>query len=348
MTFIVVLLYMLCWNGSEKHVRARPTKDRPFCTIFWLCKMVVFCNQPRPAMAWKILLKKFNIYLRLERALLPQSVAAYLQDIDKLWQFLQTDHAHIQPLSVETKHLQAFLVHLHTTGISATSQARILSALRSFYTFLVLEERLAENPTALISSPRIGRKLPHTLEVHEIETLFTAIDHTKPTGIRNRAILETLYSSGLRVSELIELKLSHLYAEEGFLRILGKGNRERLVPIGKMALKHIHLYVEEIRCHLPRQKDFANHVFLNNRGKQLTRHMIFLIVKALAQKTGLRKHISPHTFRHAFATHLIEGGADLRAVQEMLGHQSITTTEIYTHLDRHYLQQVIQECHPRS
>lgn len=299
-------------------------------------------------MIWAVLLQQFETYLRLERALLPQSVAAYLQDINKLWQFLQTDYPSIQPLAVKTKHLQAFLVHLHTTNIGATSQARILSALRSLYKFLVLEEYLTADPMALIVSPKIGRKLPSTLEVHEIEALFTAIDHSKPTGIRNRALLETLYSAGLRVSELIDLKLSHLYAEEEFLRILGKGHKERLVPVGQTALKYIRLYVDEIRCHLPCQKEFANHVFLNGRGKRLTRHMIFLIVKDLAHKTGLQKSISPHTFRHAFATHLIEGGADLRAVQAMLGHQSITTTEIYTHLDRHYLKQVIQEFHPRS
>lgn len=299
-------------------------------------------------MTWEVLVQQFETYLRLERALLPQSVAAYLQDVNKLWQFLKKDHLHVQPLTVEPQHLQAFLTHLHTAEISATSQARMLSALRSFYKFLVLEEYLTEDPTALIASPKTNRKLPHTLEVHEIEALFIAIDHAKPTGMRNRAMLETLYSSGLRVSELIELKLSHLYAKEGFLRILGKGDKERLVPIGQTALKYINLYVEEIRCHLPLQKEFANHVFLNSRGRRLTRHMVFLIVKALAQKIGLKKTISPHTFRHAFATHLIEGGADLRAVQEMLGHASITTTEIYTHLDRDYLKQVIQEFHPRS
>jgi integrase/recombinase XerD len=297
---------------------------------------------------WKVLVQQFETHLRLERALLPQSVTAYLQDVSRLWQFLQKDHPHIQPLTVAPQHLQAFLAHLHTAGISATSQARMLSALRSFYKFLLLEEYLIEAPTALIASPKTSRKLPHTLEVYEIEALFMAIDHSKPMGMRNRAILETLYSAGLRVSELIDLKLSHLYAEEGFLRVLGKGDKERLVPVGQTALKYIHLYVEEMRHHLPHQKDFANHVFLNNRGKRLTRHMIFLIVKELAQKIGLKKTISPHTFRHAFATHLIEGGADLRAVQAMLGHASITTTEIYTHLDRHYLKQVIQEFHPRS
>ena len=299
-------------------------------------------------MTWQLLLQQFETYLRLERSLSPHSVAAYLQDVNKLWQFLQTAHPSLQPLAVEPPHLQAFLAHLHAAGTSATSQARMLSALRAFYKFLLLEEYLTEAPTAWVESPQIGRKLPHTLEVHEIEALFQAIDHSKPTGMRNRAILETLYSAGLRVSELTELKLSHLYAEEGFVRVLGKGNRERLVPIGQVALKYLRIYIEEIRAHLPVPKAFANYVFLNSRGKPLSRHRVFAMVKALAQKIGLKKTISPHTFRHSFATHLIEGGADLRAVQEMLGHQSITTTEIYTHLDRHYLKQVIQSFHPRS
>ena len=299
-------------------------------------------------MTWTMLIQQFETYLRLELALLPRTVAAYMQDLNKLWRFLQLEHACIQPPDVKAQHLQAFLIHLHTAKISATSQARILSALRSFFRFLLLEEYVTEDPTALIAGPKIIRKLPHTLEVHEIEALFMAIDHSKPIGIRNRAILETLYGAGLRVSELIELKLSHLYPEEGFLRILGKGNKERLVPVGKTALKHIFLYVEEVRRHIPSQKCFSNHVFLNNRGKRLSRNMIFVIVKELAQKIGINKTISPHTFRHAFATHLIEGGADLRAVQEMLGHQSITTTEVYTHLDQHYLKQIIQEFHPRS
>ena len=299
-------------------------------------------------MTWEALLQQFETYLRLERALSPHSVAAYLQDVNKLWQFLQMDYPHVLPLAVAPQHLQALLAHLHAAGISATSQARVLSALRSFYKFLMLEEYLKEDPTALVESPKLGRKLPHTLEVHEIEALCQAIDHTKPTGMRNRAILETLYSAGLRVSELTELKLSHLYAEEGFVRVLGKGNKERLVPIGRAALKYLRIYIEEVRPHWPIQKEFTNHVFLNSRGQRLTRHMVFTIVKALAQKIGLQKTISAHTFRPSVATHLIEGGADLRAVQEMLGHQSITTTELYTHLDRHYLQQIIQSFHPRS
>mmetsp|Transcript_27785 Transcript_27785/g.64345 ORF Transcript_27785/g.64345 Transcript_27785/m.64345 type:complete len:301 (-) Transcript_27785:529-1431(-) len=297
---------------------------------------------------WKVLQQQFETYLRLERSLLPQSVTAYLQDINKLWKFLQKNYVALQPLSVTTQHLRAFLAYLHTEKVSTASQARMLSALRSFYKFLVLEKYLTDSPTASLANPTIGRTLMHTLEVHEIEALCMAIDHSKPIGMRNRAIIETLYSTGVRVSELTELKLGHIYAEEGFLRILGKGHKERLVPIGQTALQYLSLYIEHIRSQFPLQGEFANHVFINNRGKRLTRHMVFLIVKELAHKIGLKKSISPHTFRHAFATHLIEGGADLRAVQEMLGHASITTTEIYTHLDRNYLKQIIQEFHPRS
>ncbi len=299
-------------------------------------------------MTWEVLLKQFETYLRLERSLSPHSVAAYLQDVKQLWRFLQINQPNSQPLAVETAHLQAFLSHLHLSGIRATSQARMLSSLRAFYKFLLLEEHLTQNPVALLESPKVSRKLPHTLEVYEIEALFNAIDHSKPTGMRNRAILETLYSAGLRISELIELKLGHVYADEEFIRVIGKGSKERLVPIGQVALKYIHIYVEELRRHLPIQKAFANHVFLNRAGSKLTRSMVFLIVKELAHKIGLKKEVSPHTFRHSFATHLMEGGADLRAVQAMLGHESITTTEIYTHLDKYYLKQVIQDFHPRS
>ena len=299
-------------------------------------------------MTWSSLLQPFAIYLNLERSLSPHSVAAYLQDVNKLRQFLCTYHPRLQPLAIKIQHLRSFLAHIHAEGISPASQARILSALRSFYQFLFLEGHLTENPTTLLARPKMNRKLPHTLAFHEIESLFNAIDHSKPTGMRNRALLETLYSAGLRVSELTALKLSHVYAEEGFLRVLGKGNKERWAPIGQVALKYLRIYTEEIRSHLPIQKDFANYVFLNNRGQCLSRHMVYSIIQSLAQKIGLKKTISPHTFRHSFATHLIEGGADLRAVQAMLGHQSITTTEIYTHLDVHYLKEVIQSLHPRS
>lgn len=299
-------------------------------------------------MNWDVLQQRFEIYLRLERSLSPHSVAAYLSDVKKLWLFLQLDHPALAPLEVTKAHLQAFLAHLHTEALSATSQARVLSSLKALYRFLVLELDLTEDPTELLQRPRLGRKLPDTLAVHEIEALFNAIDHSQTTGARNRAMLETLYSAGLRVSELIELTVSHLYAEEGFVRVMGKGNRERLVPIGSMALKYIRIYMEDVRPHLPIHPAYRNHIFLNRRGKKLTRNMVFLIVKQLAQQAGLTKQVSPHTFRHSCATHLLEGGADLRAVQEMLGHQSITTTEIYTHLDRQYLKQVIRDFHPRS
>ena len=347
---------MSSWHltSTPRHVggavgRHKSSQSYALDAIGWLSKRnATPSRNVLELMTWQLLLQQFETYLRLERSLSPHSVAAYLQDVNKLWLFLQTAHPALQPLAVEPPHLQAFLAHLHAAGTSAPSQARMLSALRAFYKFLLLEEYLTEAPTAWVESPSIGRKLPHTLEVHEIEALLQAIDHSKPTGMRNRAVLETLYSAGLRVSELTELKLSHLYAEEGFVRVLGKGNRERLVPIGQVALKYLRIYIAEIRSHLPVQKAFANYVFLNSRGKPLSRHTVFAMVKALAQKMGLKKPISPHTFRHSFATHLIEGGADLRAVQEMLGHQSITTTEIYTHLDRHYLKQVIQSFHPRS
>jgi integrase/recombinase XerD len=234
--------------------------------------------------------------------------------------------------------------------MSAHSQARILSGIKGFFKYLLFEEMITVDPTALIEGPKLGRKLPDTLSYPEIEKLFNAIDQSKPEGGRNRSMLEVLYSSGLRVSELVELKLNNVYTDIGFLRVVGKGNKERLVPIGRDALKYLQIYIHEIRGkapHKPPAKGFESYVFLNRNGRKLTREMVFMIIKSLALNTGLKKSISPHTFRHSFATHLIEGGADLRAVQEMLGHESITTTEIYTHLDRDYLRQVIQEFHPR-
>lgn len=299
-------------------------------------------------LTWETLLQQFEEYLRLELSLLSSSVAAYLQDIRKLQRFLAAVYPDLQPLPITATHLQAFLAHLHDVGIHANSQARILSSLRAFFKFLLLEAYVKEDATALLTRPTTSRNLPQTLAVHEIEAIFMAIDYTKPTGVRNRAMLETLYGTGLRVSELTSLKISHLYPAEGFVRVMGKGHKERLVPIGRQALHYIQQYRQEVRRQIPIQKDYTNYLFLNSHGKCLSRHMVFLIVKALAQKAGISQKISPHTFRHAFATHLIEGGADLRAVQEMLGHASITTTEIYTHLDRDYLRQVIQEFHPRS
>jgi integrase/recombinase XerD len=297
---------------------------------------------------WNIYIKQFGQYLKLERSLSQNSIDAYLRDVEKLQQFIELSGSKATPLKIATKELQKFIHYINELGMSAHSQARILSGIKAFYKYLEFEDLIDASPAALLEGPKIGRKLPDTLEYHDIEKLFDAIDLSSPGGARNRAMLETLYSSGLRVSELVDLRLSNVYFDIGFLRVLGKGNKERLVPIGRDAMKYLKIYVEDVRVHVPVQKGFENYVFLNRRGRKLTRVMIFLVVKSLAEKIGLRKTISPHTFRHSFATHLIEGGADLRAVQEMLGHASITTTEIYTHLDRDYLRQVIQEFHPRA
>lgn len=295
--------------------------------------------------------KHFGHYLRLERSLSENSIEAYLHDVQLLRQFMEANHPQQSPLHVTTKALQTFLQYLNELGMSAHSQARILSGLKAFYKYLLAEELIERDPVFLLEGPRLGRKLPDTLSFNEIEKLLDAIDLSKPEGARNRAIIEVLYSSGLRVSELVELKISNVYFDIGFLRVIGKGNKERLVPIGRDALKYLSIYYKEIRGkapHKPVKKGFESHVFLNRNGQKLTRVMIFTVIKNLAGVIGMKKTISPHTFRHSFATHLIEGGADLRAVQEMLGHESITTTEIYTHLDRDYLKQVIKEFHPRS
>lgn len=297
---------------------------------------------------WESHIKHFGTYLKLERSLSVNSIEAYVRDVEKLAQFTGLKYAGLSPLAITAKHLQAFLEYINELGMSAFSQARILSGIKAFYKYLLFEELMEKDPTALIEGPKLGRQLPDTLEYEEIEKLFEAIDLSAAEGTRNRAMLEVLYSSGLRVSELVELKLANVYFDIGFLRVIGKGNKERLVPVGRDAMKFLKIYLEEIRVHVPVQKGFESYVFLNRRGKKLTRVMVFLIIKSLAARIGLNKTISPHTFRHSFATHLIEGGADLRAVQEMLGHESITTTEIYTHLDRDYLRQVIQEFHPRS
>lgn len=297
---------------------------------------------------WLSHIKQFGNYLKLERSLSNNSIEAYVRDVEKLAQFIEMKFQGISPLVVHARQLQNFLEYINELGMSAYSQARILSGIKSFYKYLLFEELIEKDPTSLIEGPKLGRKLPDTLDYDEIVQILEAIDLSSPEGGRNRAMLEILYSSGLRVSELVDLKIGNIYADIGFLRVIGKGNKERLVPVGRDALKYLKIYLEEIRIHTPVQSGFESFAFLNRRGKKLTRVMVFLIIKALASKIGLRKTISPHTFRHSFATHLIEGGADLRAVQEMLGHESITTTEIYTHLDRDYLRQVIQEFHPRS
>jgi integrase/recombinase XerD len=299
---------------------------------------------------WDIQIKHFSNYLKLERSLSSNSIEAYIHDVELLHQYILMNCPLVSPMHVTSKHLQGFLQYINELGMSAHSHARILSGLKAFYKYLLFEELIQKDPTSLIEGPKLGRKLPDTLSYVEIEKLLMAIDQSKPEGGRNRAILEILYSSGLRVSELVELKLNNVYEDIGFLRVIGKGNKERLVPIGSDALKYFKIYRDEIRGKPPHkspQKGFESFVFLNRNGKKLTREMIFMIIKGLALQVGLNKTISPHTFRHSFATHLIEGGADLRAVQEMLGHESITTTEIYTHLDRDYLRQVIQEFHPR-
>lgn len=300
---------------------------------------------------WELQIKHFLNYLKLERSLSGNSVEAYIHDVEMLHQFILMKHPSVGPEKITSKHLQEFLQYINELGMSASSQARILSGLKGFYKYLLFEALIEKDPTSLIEGPKLGRKLPDTLSYGEIEKLLIAIDQSKPEGGRNRAMLEVLYSSGLRVSELVDLKLNNVYNDIGFLRVIGKGNKERLVPIGHDALKYMKIYTEEIRGRPPLkapQKGFESYVFLNRNGRKLSREMVFMIIKSLALQIGLNKSISPHTFRHSFATHLIEGGADLRAVQEMLGHESITTTEIYTHLDRDYLRQVIQEFHPRS
>ncbi len=290
----------------------------------------------------------FKSYLKLERSLSENSVEAYLHDLNMLEQFLHITKQSLSPSEIKVNHLREFLQWINELGLSARSQARIISGLKSFYKYCLIENIVTDDPSQLLDSPRLGRKLPDTLTVHDINNLIDAIDLSKPEGARNKAMLETLYSCGLRVSELISLKLSNVHFEIGFVKVLGKGDKERLVPIGSVAIKYIKIYINEIRCHLKIPSGSEDFVFLNKNGKPLSRVMVFMIIKQLAEKINLKKSISPHTFRHSFATHLIEGGADLRAVQEMLGHESITTTEIYTHLDRDFLRASILKHHPRA
>lgn len=299
-------------------------------------------------MNWNSYIKQFQTYLKLERSLSENSIGAYVRDVVKLKEFLEISNIEKNPPEIVMEDVQLFLGYLYELGMSEYSQARMLSGVKAFYKFLLIEDYIQDDPTYLIEAPKLGRKLPDTLSYHEIEELLDAIDLSTPEGGRNRAMLEVLYSSGLRVSELVNLRLSNLTLDQGYVKVLGKGDKERYVPIGTDAIKYLTSYVEEIRVHVPVKEEAQNIVFLNRRGNKLTRVMIFTIVKNLAEVVGQKKNISPHTFRHSFATHLVEGGADLRAVQEMLGHESITTTEIYTHLDRDYLKQVIQDFHPRS
>ncbi len=299
-------------------------------------------------MNWKIYIQGFKSFLALEKSLSVNSIDAYLHDVEKLVQFLEYKNYKLSPKEIELSHLQEFLKWINELGMSAHSQARIISGIKGFYKYLLLENILNTDSTTLLEAPKLGRKLPDTLSLEEINAIIDAIDLSSPEGQRNKAMLETIYSCGLRVSELVNLKISHLYFNDEFIKVTGKGDKERLVPIGSVAIKQINIYKDQVRCHMPIKKDHEDYLFLNRRGARLTRVMVFTIIKQLAFKIGLKKHISPHTFRHSFATHLIEGGADLRAVQEMLGHESITTTEIYTHLDRDYLRQAIIQFHPRS
>lgn len=297
---------------------------------------------------WAITIKQFAGYLQLEKSLSPNSVDAYVRDVEKLRQYLELEKLPASPQQVTTRILRDFLTWLGSLGMEATSQARTLSGIKAFYRYLIMEDLLTIDPTDTLDAPKTGRKLPDTLSYPEIEQVLGAIDLGTPEGTRNRAMLEVLYSSGLRVSELTGLRLSNLFADQGFVRVTGKGNKERLVPIGRDALKHLGFYLQGVRAHLDIKPGHEDTIFLNKRGSGLSRVMVFNIIKSAAASAGIQKSISPHTFRHSFATHLIEGGADLRAVQEMLGHESITTTEIYTHLDRDYLRQIITEFHPRS
>jgi integrase/recombinase XerD len=295
---------------------------------------------------WEMYKKGFLVYLQLEKSLSQNTIEAYSNDLEKLTQFLQYKELKYGPDQLNLKILQDYIKWIAGMGMSDRSQARIISGIKSFYKYCLQEEITKSDPTELLSSPKLKKSLPDTLSFEEIEKIIGAIDLSKIEGVRNKALLETLYSCGLRVSEVIGLKRSNLYLDIGFIRVVGKGDKERLIPIGSEAIKHIEIYLHEIRVHLPQQKGCEDILFLNRRGGKLSRVMVFYIIKDLATMANIQKTISPHTFRHSFATHLVEGGADLRAVQEMLGHESITTTEIYTHLDRNFLRDTLNRYHP--
>jgi integrase/recombinase XerD len=297
---------------------------------------------------WQAAIKGFKTYLKLERSLSPNSIIAYTNDLDKLYQYADLQVSKKNPTEFSLHDLRAFINWVNELGMIPSTQSRIISGIKAFYKYLLMEDLIAADPSELLETPKIQRKLPDTLNIHEIDKMIGAIDLSKPEGTRNKAILEVMYGCGLRVSEVTELRLSNIHHEIEFIKVTGKGSKERLVPIGGEALKALKIWIEQVRVHINIQKGEEDLVFLNRRGKRLTRVYIFLLIKQLAEMTGLRKNISPHTFRHSFATHLVEGGADLRAVQEMLGHESITTTEIYTHLDREYLKSTIIEFHPRN
>jgi len=298
-------------------------------------------------MKWQQGLEDYCSYLRIERGLSVHSIEAYKNDVTKLINFLIETNNPISPIKIDKEVIHQFVYEVAKV-VSPRTQSRIISGLRSFFDYLVFESYRDDNPTSLLETPKIGRKLPDVLSENEIDIIISQIDLSHPQGERNRAMLETLYACGLRVTELITLKISDLFFEEGFIRVLGKGNKERYIPIHQKNQKYIKTYIAEIRCHIPANKGFEDTLFLNRRGKQLSRNMVFMIVKELVQKAGIEKTISPHTFRHSFATHLLENGADLRAIQQMLGHESITTTEIYMHLDRKFLGEMMEKYHPRA
>ena len=298
-------------------------------------------------MKWQHAIKDYQLFLKIERGLSQNSIDSYTRDIHKLLRYLEENNINISPIAIDLEVIQGFIYEV-AKAVKPTTQSRIISGLRNFFDYLIFEDYRNNNPTELIETPKIGRKLPDTLSFAEINELIDAIDLSHPQGERNRTIIETIYSCGLRVSELVHLKMSDLFFDEGFIRVLGKGNKERFAPINFNTQKYISLYIKDIRSHINAQKGFEDTLFLNRRGKSLTRQMIFMIIKDLALKINLNKKIGPHTLRHSFATHLLEGGADLRAIQQMLGHESITTTEIYVHLDKTYLKNVVEKYHPRN
>ncbi|RPD99904.1 site-specific tyrosine recombinase XerD [Aureibaculum marinum] len=298
-------------------------------------------------MTWQNALHDYQLYLKIERGLSTNSVNSYKRDVEKLIRFLEKNEIKTSPIKITDEILQQFIYSI-SKEVNARSQSRIISGLRSFFDYLIFENYREDNPTAILETPKIGRKLPDTLAIEEIDLLISQIDLSTSEGERNRAILETLYSCGLRVTELITLKISDLFFAEGFIKVTGKGNKERFVPINEKTQKYITIYINQIRSHINIKKGFEDTLFLNRRGKQLTRNMIFIIIKELALKAELGKTVSPHTFRHSFATHLLENGADLRSIQQMLGHESITTTEIYMHIDKTFLKEVVEKYHPRN
>ncbi|TAE73085.1 MAG: site-specific tyrosine recombinase XerD [Bacteroidetes bacterium] len=299
-------------------------------------------------MAWAIYIQQFKDYLKLERNFQANSLDAYWRDVQKLKEFLEIHQINVSPLQIELCHLTDFLKYLADLGLAEMSKARILSGIKAFFKFLLLEDIIKNNPSELLETPKILRKLPDVLNIEEVDLILKSFDLSRQDDARNRVIVEILYSSGLRVSEVVGLTLSRIYADEGFLKVVGKGNKERFVPIGEQALHYLTIYLKEIRPNIPIKPKFQDIVFLNRRGSSLSRISVFTAIQKVTKLAGINKKISPHTFRHTFATHLIEGGADLRAVQDMLGHESITTTELYTHLDRDYLKQTIINFHPRS